>query len=63
LRSRKKRAASNYAPHCLWLSFSAAANRDPDAHAVLAPAIESFPPTQEFPELAEAQTLLATLSR
>jgi predicted ATPase len=38
------------------------ANRDADAHAVLAPAVEGFPPTRQFPELAEAQTLLATLS-
>jgi len=39
-----------------------AANRDADAHAVLAPAIEGFPPTQQFPELTEAQTLLSALS-
>jgi class 3 adenylate cyclase/predicted ATPase len=39
-----------------------AANRDADAHAVLAPAVEGFPPTLQFPELAEAQTLLAVLS-
>ena len=39
-----------------------AANRDSDAHALLAPAVEGFPPTQQFPELAEAQTLLAVLS-
>jgi predicted ATPase len=39
-----------------------ATNRDVDAHAVLAPAIEGFPPTQQFPELAEAQTLLSALS-
>jgi predicted ATPase len=39
-----------------------AANRDADAHAVLAPAVEGFPPTQEFPELIEAQTLLAALN-
>jgi predicted ATPase len=38
------------------------ANRDADAHAVLAPAVEGFPPTQQFPELAEAQALLAALS-
>ena len=37
------------------------ANRDADAHAVLAPAVEGFPPTRQFPELTEAQTLLATL--
>jgi predicted ATPase len=38
-----------------------AANRDADAHAVLAPVAESFPPTRQFPELAEAQTLLTAL--
>jgi hypothetical protein len=37
------------------------ANRAADAHAVLAPAVEGFPPTQQFPELAEAQALLAAL--
>ena len=39
-----------------------AANRHADAHAVLAPAVEGFPPTQQFPELTEAQTLLAGLN-
>jgi tetratricopeptide (TPR) repeat protein len=39
-----------------------AANRDADAHAVLAPTVEGFPPTRQFPELTEAQTLLAALS-
>src|SRR5204863_4793363 len=34
-----------------------AANRDADAHTVLAAAVEGFPPTQQFPELTEAQTL------
>jgi predicted ATPase len=38
-----------------------AANRDADAHAVLAPAVEGFPPTRQFPELAEAQALLSAL--
>ena len=38
-----------------------AASRDADAHAVLAPAAEGFPPTRKFPELTEAQTLLAAL--
>ena len=33
-------------------------DRDADARAVLAPAVEGFPPTEQFPELAEAQTLL-----
>ena len=37
------------------------ANRDAGAHAVLAPAVEGFPPTRQFPELADAQTLLAAL--
>ena len=39
-----------------------AANRDADAHTVLAPAVEGFPPTQQFPEFAEAQALLSALS-
>jgi predicted ATPase len=39
-----------------------AANRDSDAHAVLAPAVEDFPATQQFPELSEAQTLLSAPS-
>ena len=39
-----------------------AANRDADAHAVLAPAVEGFPPTEQFPDLTEAQTLLAALA-
>jgi predicted ATPase len=33
-----------------------------DAHAVLAPALEGFPPTPEMPELSEAQALLAALA-
>jgi predicted ATPase len=39
-----------------------AANRDPDAQAVLTPAVEGFPSTQQFPELIEAQTLLSALA-
>jgi predicted ATPase len=39
-----------------------AANRDADAHAVLVLAVEGFPPTEQFPELTEAQSLLAALS-
>ncbi len=39
-----------------------AANRDADAHAVLAPAVDGFPPTRQFPELTEAQTLLSALN-
>ncbi len=33
--------------------------RPPDAHAVLAPALEGFSPTPEMPEIAAAQALLA----
>jgi predicted ATPase len=36
--------------------------RPADAHAVLAPALEGFSPTLEFPEIAKAQTLLAVLA-
>ena len=36
--------------------------RAADAHAVLAPALEGFAPTPEFPEIAEAQTLLTALA-
>jgi predicted ATPase len=36
--------------------------RAADAHAVLAPALEGFSPTPGFPEIAEAQTLLAELA-
>jgi predicted ATPase len=39
-----------------------AANCDADAHVVLASAIEGFPPTEQFPELTEAQALLSGLS-
>ena len=37
-------------------------NRPADAHAVLAPALGGFAPTPEFPEIEEAQSLLAKLS-
>jgi predicted ATPase len=36
--------------------------RAADAHTVLAPAIKSFSPTPEFPEIAQAQMLLAALT-
>ena len=41
--------------------FYRAANRDSDAYALLAPAVEGFPPTRQFPELTEAQALLSAL--
>ena len=37
-------------------------DRPADAHAVLAAALKGFSPTPEFPEIAEAQTLLAALT-
>ena len=36
-----------------------ATGRAAEAHAVLSPALEGFPPTPEMPEIAEAQALLA----
>jgi class 3 adenylate cyclase/predicted ATPase len=55
-RSFELRAALSLAKHYR------AANRDADAHAVLTPAVEGFPPTHQFPELTEAKVLLAALS-
>ena len=37
-------------------------DRPADAHTALAPALEGFSPTPEFPEIAEAQTLLSALT-
>jgi predicted ATPase len=37
--------------------------RSADAYAALAPAVEGFAPTQEMPEIAEAQTLVGVLSQ
>ena len=37
-------------------------SRSADAHALLAPALEGFSPTPEFPEIEEAQALLAALA-
>jgi class 3 adenylate cyclase/predicted ATPase len=39
-----------------------ASRRAADAHAVLAPALEGFSPTLEFPEIERAQTLLVALA-
>jgi predicted ATPase len=36
-------------------------SRSADAHALLASALKGFSPTPEFPEIAEAQTLLSAL--
>ncbi len=37
-------------------------SRSADAHALLAPALDGFSPTPEFPEIAEAQVLVAALA-
>ena len=37
-------------------------DRPVDAHVVLATALKGFSPTAEFPEIAEAQTLLSALT-
>jgi len=37
-------------------------SRSADAHALLASALKGFSPTPEFPEIAEAQTLLGALT-
>jgi predicted ATPase len=54
-RSFELRAAQSLAK--LYQSSGRAA----DAHAVLSPALEGFAPKPEFPEIAEAQSLLASL--
>src|SRR5262249_38741993 len=62
--AQSQKARSFELPAALSLAkFSHAANRDVDAHPVLASGVEVFPPTQQFPELTEAQALLSTLSR
>jgi predicted ATPase len=38
------------------------ADRPGDAHALLASALNGFSPTSEFPEIAEAQTLLSAVT-
>jgi hypothetical protein len=55
-RSFELRAALSLAKLCKSTS------RPAEAHAVLAPALDGFSPTPEMPEIAEAQTLFATLS-
>jgi hypothetical protein len=38
-----------------------ATGRDAEAHAVLAPALEGFAPTSEFPEIGEAVSFMAAI--
>ena len=45
-----------------WRRFINRVGRLAEAHAVLAPAIVSFSPTPEFPEIAEAQAFLTALA-
>jgi predicted ATPase len=52
VRSFELRAALNYS----------SARRSVDAHALLASALNGYSPTPEFPEIAEAQTLLSALT-
>jgi tetratricopeptide (TPR) repeat protein len=47
----------------LWLArLYHSTDRPADAHAVLASALKGFSPNPEFPEIAEAQTLLSALT-
>jgi hypothetical protein len=49
----------------MYLAFGSllsSCGRAADAHAVLAPALEGFSPTPEFPEISEAQRLLAIVT-
>src|SRR5262249_29990380 len=61
-RSTVRSSTSSEVASAQWTSLYRAANRDADAHAVLALAVEGFPPTRQLPELTEAQTLLAALN-
>jgi predicted ATPase len=58
---QKAKSFELQAAHALAKLYQSA-GRAADAHAVLAPALEGFSPTPEFPEIAEAQTLLAALA-
>jgi hypothetical protein len=68
LPDRHRRAAGRARSYALLASFSLAkpyqstglAN---DAHAVLAPALESFSPTPEMPEITEAMSLSTRLAQ
>jgi tetratricopeptide (TPR) repeat protein len=55
-KSFELRAALSLAKHYQSSGYAA------DAHGVLAPAVEGFSPMPEFPEIAEAQALLAALA-
>ena len=61
-RNSKRRGVSSCARRFHWRSFISRPNASADAHAVLAPALEGFSPTPEFPEIEEAQRMLAALT-
>jgi predicted ATPase len=58
---QKAKSFELQAAHALAKLYQSS-GRTADAHAVLAPALEGFSPTPEFPEISEAQRLLATLT-
>jgi predicted ATPase len=58
---QKARSFELQATHSLVKLYQST-NRAAEAHAVLAPALEGFSPTPEFPEVAEAQMLFAALA-
>ena len=57
---QKARSFELQAAHSLAKLYQST-GRPADAHAVLAPALDGFSPTPEFPEIADAQALLAAL--
>ena len=61
-RNNRRRGASSCSAALSLAKLYQSTNRAADAHAVLAPALEGFSPTPEFPEIAEAQALLAALA-
>ena len=58
---QKAKSFELQAAHALAKLYQSS-GRTADAHAVLAAALEGFSPTPEFPEISEAQRLLATLT-
>ena len=60
--SSKRRASFELRAALSLAKLYQSTNRAADAHAVLAPALEGFSPTPEFPDIEEAQTLLAALA-
>ena len=59
-RQQKARSFELRAAHSLAKLYQST-GRHADAHGVLAPALEGFSPTSEFPEIEEAQALLSML--